>query len=100
MKMVLALENRIIPPNINFKTPNPNSNVLFPRGSDDRMILTGISFSSMGQSKTQGADEGHAMAHRPTGESRREQLWYRWIERSCKRTNLMACGCVQELGEP
>ena len=53
----------------------------------------------MGQSKTQGADKGHAMAYRPTGESRREQLWYRWIERSCKTTLLMACG-MQELGEP
>ena len=100
MKMVLALENKTIPPNINFKTPNPNSKLLFPWGSNDRMILTGTLFSSMGRSKTHGADEGHAMAHRPTGESRREQLRYRWIERSCKRTHLMACGFVQELDEP
>jgi acyl transferase domain-containing protein len=27
--MVLALENKTIPPNINFTTPNPKSNVLF-----------------------------------------------------------------------
>ena len=48
MKMVLALENKTIPPNINFKTPNPNSNVLFPWDSDDRMILTDNYFSSLG----------------------------------------------------
>lgn len=27
MKMVLALENKTIPPNINFKVPNPKSTV-------------------------------------------------------------------------
>ena len=48
MKMVLALENKTIPPNINFKTPNPKSKVLLPWNLDDDMILTGTFLSPMG----------------------------------------------------
>ncbi|GKT93069.1 polyketide synthase [Colletotrichum tofieldiae] len=63
IKMVLALENSTIPPNINFKTPNPRSE-LYQQLIPPYLLTAGITYSSMGKRQAQSSDRASALANR------------------------------------
>lgn len=84
MKTVLALEHKIIPPNINFCEPNPKSMALC--GKFDHVFISNILRSSIQESAASSATGGHPVA-RESRKSQREFVWNRRRECPCESSN-------------
>ena len=61
IKMVLALEHKTIPPNINFKKPNPQSMSLMEGYLVQKANKI---YSSLGRSEIEGASHSYTLASR------------------------------------